>query len=52
MPCVPNTISPWIKGKKDVAIRNKPTLLETSKLMCAWSGTIKIKDPGQDLVRE
>jgi hypothetical protein len=51
MPCVPNTVAPWTGGKNDVTVNKKPTLLESSKLMCAWAGNITITDPGQDLVK-
>jgi hypothetical protein len=52
MPCVPNTATPWIGGKMNVLISNEPTLLDSSKLMCAWMGMIEITNPGQDFVME
>lgn len=44
MPCVPNTTMPWINGKADVMVDGAPPLLETSKNMCLWGGTISIGD--------
>jgi RHS repeat-associated protein len=42
MPCVPNTTMPWINGKEDVIVDGAPALLEISKNMCLWGGTISV----------
>jgi hypothetical protein len=52
MPCQPNIPGNWLGGKEDVRIAGIGTVLETSKLNCAYAGVITIVDPGQDLVRE
>jgi len=52
MPCQPNIPASWQGGKNDVTITGIPTVLETSKLNCAYAGVIKVVDPGQDLVTE
>ena len=44
MPCVPNTTSPWINGKMNVKAFGQPALMTNSKLMCMWTGVIKIED--------
>lgn len=48
MPCVPNTVTPWISSKTDVLIAERPALLSSSLLHCCWNGTISISDDGQD----
>jgi hypothetical protein len=52
MPCVPNTVTPWIGGKMTVLVSDEPTILDNSKLMCIWAGMIEITNPGQDFVME
>ncbi|MCX7748286.1 MAG: DUF4280 domain-containing protein [Clostridia bacterium] len=47
VPCVPVTMSPWINGKTDVDIDGHPAILNTSKLMCKWCGTISVTKDGQ-----
>ena len=47
MPCMPNTVTPWINGKTDVLVQSFPALTTDSKLMCMWAGTIEITDDGQ-----
>jgi hypothetical protein len=47
MPCIPNTMSPWMKGKTDLLIKGQPALMDDSKLTCMWGGTIEIIDNGQ-----
>ena len=42
MPCIPNTITPWINGKTNVNANGFPVLMKESKLMCLWAGTIEI----------
>ena len=42
MPCVPNTAAPWLDGKTDVLVKGQPALLDSSKCMCAWAGTIEV----------
>jgi hypothetical protein len=52
MPCIPNTVTPWIGGKLRVTISGEPTLLENSVQTCMWAGLIEITNPGQDFVWE
>jgi hypothetical protein len=46
-PCMPVIPGPWIVGSPTVLIGNKPALNDTSTVMCAWAGVIKINMPGQ-----
>lgn len=48
MPCVPNTPFPWMGGKTDVLLKGSPALLKTSKLKCAYGGTITLTFDGQE----
>ncbi|MDR3013668.1 MAG: DUF4280 domain-containing protein [Chitinispirillales bacterium] len=50
MPCIPNTVTPWIKGKTNVLIKGKPALMDNCKLMCMWAGVIKVVNAGQKTV--
>jgi Domain of unknown function (DUF4280) len=50
MPCIPNTLSPWVPGAAGVTINNNLALDNTSKLMCAWGGVISVLDPNQTAV--
>lgn len=47
MPCIPVPAGPWTPGNPKVLIGNMPAIANTSKLMCAWAGTISITSPGQ-----
>jgi len=47
MPCIPNTVSPWIPGKLNVLINKQPALMNDCKLLCMWGGIIQLKDTGQ-----
>ena len=47
MPCIPNTVAPWVPGAPTVIIANSPALDDTSKCMCLWAGVIEITNPGQ-----
>jgi len=47
MPCIPNTVAPWVPGAPPVLVGNMPALDMTSKLMCMWGGVIQIVSPGQ-----
>lgn len=46
MPCIPVIPAPWTPGSPKVLIANKPALNHTSKLLCAYGGTIQISNPG------
>ena len=46
MPCIPVIPAPWTPGSTKVLIANKPALNNTSKLLCAYGGTIQISNPG------
>ncbi len=47
MPCIPNTVSPWMNGKTDVILKGQPAMLNNCKLMCMWAGNISLCDSGQ-----
>jgi len=47
MPCVPVLPAPWLVGAPTVMIGGMPALNDSSTLMCAWGGVIKINVPGQ-----
>jgi len=48
MPCIPNTVAPWIPtGPPTVMIGGAPALNITSKCMCMWGGVISIIAPTQ-----
>ncbi len=50
MPCIPNTVAPWVPGAPTVLLANMPTLNSTSKCMCMWAGVIQITYAGQTTV--
>lgn len=52
MPCVPNTTSPWMMGKTTTLVKNKPALVNNSRLMCQWGGIITINQAGQISVQD
>lgn len=46
MPCIPAITSPWTPtGQQKVSMM--PIVLDNSKLMCAFGGSIEIQTPGQ-----
>jgi Domain of unknown function (DUF4280) len=47
MPCTPVPAGPWAPGVPKVLIGDMPALDMSSKLMCAFAGTISILSPGQ-----
>ena len=47
MPCIPNTLAPWVPGAPTVLLANMPTLNNTSKCVCMWGGVIQITSPGE-----
>ena len=50
MPCIPNTVTPWMPGSPTVLIANIPALNNTSTCNCLWGGVITILNPGQKTV--
>ena len=44
--CIPIPIKPWDPAAKKTKIGGNPAMLETSKTMCAWLGSIEVDDPG------
>src|SRR6202166_2584999 len=42
MPCIPNTVAPWVPGAPTALVANMPTLDSSSKLMCIWGGVIQV----------
>jgi hypothetical protein len=51
MPCIPNTVAPWVPGSPTVMIANMSALNDSSTCMCAWAGVIKINFAGQATVQ-
>ena len=51
MPCIPNTVAPWVVGAPTVLLANMPVLNNSSKLMCMWGGVIQFSMPGQMTVQ-
>jgi len=47
MPCIPNTMAPWVPGSPTNPVSYFPALNDTSKLMCTWGGVISVTSPGQ-----
>jgi hypothetical protein len=47
MPCIPNTVAPWVPGAPTALLANMPALDNNSKLMCIWGGVIQVVAPGQ-----
>lgn len=51
MPCIPNTTSPWSPGTSNVNIGGQPALTKDCQLMCSYTGSISIQNPGQFTVQ-
>ena len=51
MPCIPNTVAPWVVGAPTVMLGNMPALNTTAKLMCMWAGVIEFMPPGVPTVQ-
>jgi Domain of unknown function (DUF4280) len=47
MPCVPVIPAPWAPGSPTVPMAGPPSLNLSSKLLCAWGGSISIVVEGQ-----
>jgi hypothetical protein len=48
MPCIPNTVAPWIPTAPPKVMAVKlPVLQNTDKLTCLWGGVIQVVVPGQ-----
>ena len=47
MPCIPNTVAPWMPGSPTVTLGEMPILDSMSTCMCMWAGVISIVMPGQ-----
>lgn len=47
MPCVPNTVAPWLPGPVKTINGGAPAVDQTCTLMCCWGGVIKVLGPGQ-----
>ena len=48
MPCIPNTLTPWMQGKTNVNAKGFPVLMSNSKLMCLWAGNIEIANENNE----
>jgi len=44
--CIPIPIMPWDPVAKKIKIGGFPAMLETSKTMCSWLGSITVDNPG------
>jgi hypothetical protein len=51
MPCIPNTVAPWIPGKPTVLVKNMPALVDDCKCMCMWAGIIEVVMAGNFTVK-
>jgi hypothetical protein len=51
MPCIPATTVPWLNGNANVLVKEHPALMDNSKCMCMWVGTIEVTDSGQKEVQ-
>jgi len=47
MPCIPNTVAPWMPGNMTVLVKGQPALMDDCKLMCMWAGMIEVSNAGQ-----
>lgn len=45
LPCIPVPAGSWMPGSPTVLVGNKPALTDSSQLICAWGGMIKISAP-------
>jgi hypothetical protein len=52
MPCIPVTTSPWSPGSAKIQIGGQKALLNSDTCKCMWTGTISIKQPGQQKVQD
>jgi hypothetical protein len=50
MPCIPVTPAPWSPGSATIKLGGMPALQDSSKLNCAWGGSISLNQPGQQTV--
>ncbi|MCR4555418.1 MAG: DUF4280 domain-containing protein [Alphaproteobacteria bacterium] len=46
-PCIPTPTGPWIPTKPNIVGITGPILADSSILMCAFGGVIKVNMPGQ-----
>jgi hypothetical protein len=44
--CIPIPVMPWDPVAKKLKIGGNPAMLETSKTMCVWAGSITVDKPG------
>ena len=49
-PCMPATMRPWDVGSTKVVFQAMPVLTKDSTLSCAYGGTIRIVEAGQNKV--
>lgn len=52
MPCIPNTVAPWIPGNPMVLVGSMPIVDNASTLMCLWGGVITVSFAGQVTVMD
>ena len=46
MPCIPNTVAPWVVGSPTVVLKKEPALTNSSTCNCMWAGVISISYAG------
>ena len=46
MPCIPNTVTPWVPPKPTVMMGGAPAIDNSAQCMCMWAGTITFTVPG------
>lgn len=49
--CIPLPLMPWSPVAKKLKIGGNPAMLETSKTMCIWVGSITVDNPGLTTVK-
>lgn len=48
--CIPIPVMPWNPVATKTKIGSNPALIETSKTMCVWAGSIEVDDPGSEKI--
>jgi len=48
--CIPVPVMPWNPVATKTKIGSNPALIETSKTMCVWAGSIEVDDPGSEKI--
>ena len=48
--CIPIPVMPWNPVATKTKIGSNPALIDTSKTMCVWAGSIEVDDPGSEKI--